>query len=733
MSAHIAFPALTGDSIPATLNPRLMDGLLRRELGFNGLIVTDAMDMGAIVRRYGNTVAPVMALRAGADVLLQVMPSDVSLVIDAIVAAVQRGELTEARIDQSVRRLLEAKMRLGLHRRRTVDLAKVPQSLGTREHLARADEAAERSITVARDRDGVLPLRARRVLSIVYAGDIDPFAGRTFQRALAEKIPGLLTATLEPWAETGRLDGVRALAREADVVIFAPFIRVTAGKTDLAVAQPVGMLINEISAARPVIVTTFGNPYVLSQFPDVSTYVIAWGQWEAPQRAAAKALTGQIAITGRLPISIPPFYVMGDGVWLDRAGAPSPSSPLHHAVVDAPPRMPAVAFGDAGLDPDLREQVDETVRVALQEGAAPGAAVAIGRHGRLVHLAGYGRLDLREGFAAVTDSTLYDLASLTKVLATTTAVMMLVEEGKLELDAPVRYYLPEWGGSPAKDRITVRNLLLHDAGFMAYSALFTQVRGRRAYLQRIASLPLEYEPGSRSVYSDFGPILLGFIIERITGKPLDVFAQERIFGPLGMRDTGYNPMEWVGSSNGNGNGSDGGEDAWAVLRARIAPSERDTLWRMRHEQGNVHDENAYALGGVSGHAGLFSSVRDLAVFAQLMLNGGTYGGKRLVRDETVRAFTRRYSDESSRALGWDTPAPRSSAGDYFSSSSFGHTGFTGTSIWIDPERDVFLILLTNRVNPSRNNQRHVQLRRDLADAVQLAIRDMTVIPRPERD
>jgi CubicO group peptidase (beta-lactamase class C family) len=162
------------------------------------------------------------------------------------------------------------------------------------------------------------------------------------------------------------------------------------------------------------------------------------------------------------------------------------------------------------------------------------------------------------------------------------------------------------------------------------------------------------------------------------------------------------------------------------LRARIAPTEIDTTFRMAHVHGRVHDENAFALGGVAGHAGLFSSARDLAVFAQMLLGGGSYGGQRLIDEKVVREFTRRQSDLSSRALGWDTPSERSSAGDWFTAASFGHTGFTGTSIWMDPERDVFVVLLTNRVDPTRDNQRHIALRRDLADAVQKAITDMPV-------
>jgi beta-glucosidase-like glycosyl hydrolase/CubicO group peptidase (beta-lactamase class C family) len=725
MTAHIAFPALTGDSLPATLSGEILTGLLREELGFDGIITTDAMDMGAIVRNYGATVAPIMALRAGADLLLQVNPGDVGPVIDAIVEAVERGELTEARLDASVRRLLEAKAGLGLHRARTVDLARVPALLATDAHLAVASDIADRSITVVRDRDRLLPLLARRVLSIVYTDDPDPFAGRTLQRALGERLPGLRTALLDAAASAAKVDSVRRLAQDADVIVFSPFVRVRAYKGELAVAQQVGDLINEFARTRPTLITAFGNPYLLAQFPEASTYLLAWGQTDPSQRSAARAITGQIDIGGRLPIPIPGVAALGEGMTIQRTAAgASPSSPLlrRGTEVPSPPRL--VPPERVGMQPGLNQRIDNIVRTGILAGAAPGAAVAVGRHGQLVHLAGYGKLDLA-GSGSVTDSTIYDLASLTKAVATTTAVMLLYDAGKLEVDAPVAKYLPEWGVAAEKRRVTVRHLLRHDSGLPAWSPLFRNVRGKHAFLERIAATPLAYEPGTRTLYSDLGAILLGLIVERVSGMPLDVFMQERVFGPLGMRDTGFNPIWWL-STSALGDDDANGDS----LRGRIAPSEMPSdADAFRFLQGNVHDENAYAIGGVAGHAGLFSSARDLAVFAQMMLNGGHFGGRRLVREETVREFTRRASGTSTRALGWDTPGPESSAGEYFSARSFGHTGFTGTSLWIDPERDIFVVLLTNRVNVSMDNDQHVPLRRDLADAVQKAIRDMPVEKR----
>jgi CubicO group peptidase (beta-lactamase class C family) len=247
-------------------------------------------------------------------------------------------------------------------------------------------------------------------------------------------------------------------------------------------------------------------------------------------------------------------------------------------------------------------------------------------------------------------------------------------------------------------------LLTHSGGFEAYAPLYQTLRGRAAYLSAINSRPLAYPPGSRTIYSDWDMVVLQAVIERITSMPLDQFVDGHLFRQLGMTDTRFNP-----------------DTADAVLRRRIAPTTFDTIRGLL--RGTVHDGNAWAIGGVAGHAGLFSTARDLAIFAQFLLDGGTYGDVRILAPQTVARWTSRQGPGVSRALGWDTPAPQSSAGRYFSPRSFGHTGFTGTSIWIDPERSLFVVLLTNRVNTRGEATRHAQLRRDLADAVQAAIVD----------
>jgi CubicO group peptidase (beta-lactamase class C family) len=319
---------------------------------------------------------------------------------------------------------------------------------------------------------------------------------------------------------------------------------------------------------------------------------------------------------------------------------------------------------------------------------------------------GYGTIDTVKASAPVDENTIYDMASLTKVVATTTAAMILEEQGLLDLDRTVASYLPEFN-APDKAAITVRMLITHRGGLEAFAPLYREFKGREQYLAQINTRPLKSQPGTATVYSDWDLILLQLVIERLTSQTLDQFVAEKVFTPLGMTGTMFNPDS-------------------LTLFARIAPTEIDSV-RGGLVRGKVHDENAWAIGGVSGHAGLFSTARDLTVFAQMLLNGGEYNAVRIARPATIARWTAPQSRTSSRALGWDTPSKGSSAGNYFSPRSFGHTGFTGTSIWIDPEKNLFVILLTNRVNPTRDNNRHVPLRRAVADAAQMSIMDAPTI------
>jgi CubicO group peptidase (beta-lactamase class C family) len=358
-----------------------------------------------------------------------------------------------------------------------------------------------------------------------------------------------------------------------------------------------------------------------------------------------------------------------------------------------------MALKQAQLDCTLSARLDSIITAAIADGASPGAAVAVVRYGHVVMLKGYGRTDWDTLSPSVDANTLYDLASLTKVVGTTTLAMMLEESGQLDLDRTVASYVPELN-APEKAAITVRQLLIHRGGFEAFAALFRDYRGRNEYLTQINERPLASQPGTNTVYSDWDMILLQAVIERSTGQSLDSLVDETVFRPLGMTDTRYLPPP--------------------ELLPRIAPTEVDTM-RGGLVRGFVHDENAWAMGGVAGHAGLFSTARDLAVFAEMMLANGEVNGIRLLKPRTLARWTAPQGADASRALGWDTPSQGSSAGRYFSPRSFGHTGFTGTSIWMDPEKNLAVVLLTNRVNPTRNNTKVGPLRRAVADAVQEAV------------
>ncbi|HUG38918.1 MAG TPA: glycoside hydrolase family 3 N-terminal domain-containing protein [Longimicrobiales bacterium] len=688
MTAHIAFPALAGDSVrPATLSPRMLDDLLVRRLGFDGLVVTDALNMGAIVEAFGAQDAALLAVEAGADILLQ--PQDPARAVDAVAGAVAAGRIPEARLDRSVRKILEAKARAGLHLHRTVDLAGVAGRVGGRAHEAVARRIAERGITLVRDRGGLVPLaapRARRVLSITYTDDVDPFAGRAFNTALGAGVPALQRVLLGPGTPAAVLDSVARRAAAAELVVLVSEVRVRASKGSVAIEEPVAALFRRVAASKPTVLVSFGSPYVLRQVPDVGSYLLGWGRDRWSHEAAARALLGGAPITGRLPIGIPPFHPLGTGITRDATraarGAPD-SGPA------APPR-PVPALDGAVLD-----SLDRAIAAAIAAGVTPGAALAVGTGAGLVRLRGYGALDWDGDAGPVTDSTLYDVASLTKVVATTTALMVLAERGRIDLDAPLSRHLPEWPAGGWRDGVTIRRLLLHRAGLPPFVRFWHPsagaLRGPDAVVAAIAALPSAYDPGSRTVYSDLGFILLGATVEAVSGRGLDDWLAEEVWGPLGMPDTGFRPLQ-----------------AGAPL-ARIAPTELDTVYRGIHVRGVVHDENAYAMGGVAGHAGLFSSARDLARYAAMLLGGGAVGEVRLLRAETLARFTARQPG-ADRALGWDRRSPEG-IGAAFTDAAFGHTGFTGTSLWVDPGSGLFVVLLTNRVNPSRERGGITELRR----------------------
>lgn len=382
-----------------------------------------------------------------------------------------------------------------------------------------------------------------------------------------------------------------------------------------------------------------------------------------------------------------------------RAAASFVAAAASSSSVEAPAAFPVPLLDSApatGFAPWLVPSVDRLMKEAIQRGVAPGAAVVIGHRGRIVLAKGWGKTDRARGAPAATDETLWDLASVTKVAGTTVAAMLLVDDGALDLDASVGAYLTEWPGAGARGRITVRDLLRHTSGLPAGAPVGEG--GPAGLIDRLARLPLRSEPGAAERYGDLDMVLLGAVLERVAGEPLDRLLERRVYRRLGMSETAYRPL-----------------DAGIEL-ARIAPTEK-VKGRLIH--GVVHDPIARGLGGVAGNAGLFASARDLGQLASALL---WESPTRVVCRAVVRAFTTR-SPGGDYALGWETAAPGTSWGEILDASAFGHVGYTGTSLWIDPAHDVFVVLLANRVNPSARNQKHLALRRDLHQLVMRGLVD----------
>ncbi|NWF50521.1 MAG: serine hydrolase [Ignavibacteriaceae bacterium] len=347
--------------------------------------------------------------------------------------------------------------------------------------------------------------------------------------------------------------------------------------------------------------------------------------------------------------------------------------------------------------------LEKLVNDAISDRAFPGAVVLVSLNGETIFHKSFGSFTYDPISTPVQVNTIFDIASLTKVIATTTAVMICYDRKLFDIEDSVFKFISEFREN-GKEKIKIKNLLLHNSGLPAWKKYFPVYSDPDEIIKDIYSLRPEYETGTKTLYSDLGMIVLGKIIESVSGKDFDDFCSEEIFEPLEMNTTFFNPPD--------------------DYNERCAPTEYDYYWRLRQLQGEVHDETTSLLNGVAGHAGLFSTAEDISRLLQLLLNKGELNGVRLISKETIELFIKRYSDNSSRALGWDTNADKnSSAGLLFSNKSFGHTGFTGTSVWIDPERNLFVIFLTNRIYPTRENPKIFSVRPRLHDEVVKIIED----------
>ncbi|MEW6060778.1 MAG: glycoside hydrolase family 3 N-terminal domain-containing protein [Bacteroidota bacterium] len=688
MTAHIHVTAFdSSDSLPATSSPNVITKLLKEELGFHGLVVTDALTMKGISKLFNAGEAAVRAVKAGADMLL--MSPNTDEAIDSLIGAVQRKEISQQRLDESVRKILEMKQWVGLSSRRLVDVDSVNNVVGIKSHRDLAKEIARKSITVLGNESGIFPLKninGTKVAFIVFSDTEDPTGNRELlsefrQRASADAV------IIDPRSNKMEFDDALAKAKKADLLICQFNYQMRSGAMSGFIPSKVVQLVNDLAALRkPMIGISTGNPYVVQELPTFAAFVQAYSSSTVSEEACIEVLFGEQPARGKLPITIPGKYKFGDGVTYD---------PI------------VISYGkpsDVGFDPVALHNVDTIITRAIADSAFPGAVLLVAKDGVVVHEKAYGRMTYHPTAVPMTTDAIFDLASVTKVIATTSAVMRLVDEGKISLNDPVVKYIPEFGQN-GKDKITLYNLMVHNSGLQAWRKYYEICDSPKCVLDSIFAAPLVYATGDSTIYSDLGLITMGKVIERVTKTTLDKYVDSVFFKPLGMKNTMYNPSP--------------------SLWHRVVPTEIDSFWKKTYTavKGRVHDENAATLGGVSGHAGLFSTAGDLVKILQMELNGGVYGGTRYLQEKTIKQFTTRQSEKSSRGIGWDTKSSDASfSGKYTSMKTFLHTGFTGTSVVVDPERKIIIIFLTNRVYPSRNSSKIFRVRPAVHNAIYEALR-----------
>ena len=712
MVAHLSVPSIDPTPNFATsLSSKAVNDLLKNELGFKGLSVTDALEMKAISKYFPQGEANVQALIAGNDMLC--LPGEVGQSIEKIRFAVKEGRLKRRDIKDRVKKVLAAKYKYGLSQLVPVDtthlVADLNKSVGTLKQ-----SMAEQSLTFVRANSNPT-LQMGKKIAYVALNTLQP-------NSLTKGLENLYHASIfyfsgkENKVEWDQLKN--NLANFDQVIIGVHnYNRRPAGHFEI----PTSILefLNETSSANYVHLV-LGNPYAVVHFNKISNILFTYEDNPFVQTAVMDWLQGKIQATGKLPVTITEELLMG--------------AEENKITAIAPKSNPTTQ----GINLEKLAIIDSLVQDAIQKKAIPGCQVLVAKNNQLVFNKAYGRIG-DENSPLVTLQTSYDLASLTKVTATTVSIMKLVEEGKVDINKTIGYYLP-WVRGNNKADITLKNLLLHQAGLFPYIKFYEfllkpdgnfkedmvvnvpDIRHHKMitpnkYLldswsdtiqSKILNSPVT-TPG-KYVYSDNDFIFLGQIVEQVSGMSLQAYTTQSFYNPLGMKSTGFLPLQKTSLNE-------------------IAATEIDDYYRHELIHGSVHDEGASVMGGVAGHAGLFSNATDLAKLYEMLLNKGQWEGKKYFEPATVANFTAYNTDISRRGLGFDKPEKNNAtAKDPYpclsaSPSTFGHTGFTGTCVWADPEHDLLFIFLSNRVYPTRDSKIYngLNLRPKIQEAIYSAL------------
>ncbi|WP_080238023.1 glycoside hydrolase family 3 N-terminal domain-containing protein [Spirosoma rigui] len=705
VTGHLHVPVIDNTpALAATLSEKIVTELLKNELGFRGLVFTDALNMGGISRAPKTMDVNLRALIAGNDILLY--PENVREAAQNILNAVQQGVISQSFIDEKVKKILRAKYWAGLNNYKPISLNNLASDLSSPEAELLKRELCEQSVTLVTNKENILPfnrLDTLRLASIAIGAE----AGNVFQKTLNQYAPfNTLTYPDKPVSEHELLSMLTQIG-DANVAVIS-FHRMSESATRRfgITKQSLDLIARLKQRGTKVIVTAFGSPYSLPNFNGADALVCAYQDLDEMQRVVPQMLFGGLGSRGMLPISSGDLRI-GMGETINPEGRLSMGSPE------------SVGMKSASLS-----KIDAMVQTAVREHVVPGCEILVARRGKVVYNKNFGAVTYAPGAEKVTDETLYDLASLTKVLATLQSVMVLYDRKQIDLTQKASAYLPELRGTN-KQNIVIQDLLWHQSGMVSYypttwdrtrkpggglKAEFYNATPDSLHTLQIAptlwAVPalkdsvwkwVVQSPMSRKtdesgkpayVYSDLNFLTLQKIVERVSKQPLDQFVTENVYKPLGIHQLGFTPLQ-------------------RLKNPHCAPTEQDTYYRNQLLVGTVHDQMAAVQGGVSGHAGLFGNARDIATLLQMNLQKGAYGQQRILNPMTVPYFTQTLSSRSHRSLGWDKPNPESPSSVYMASQasarSFGHTGFTGNVVWVDPDEELIFIFLSNRIYPTAGN------------------------------
>ena len=686
MVSHVHAPDYQFNAdLPATLSKFWVTDILKDSLGFKGVVVTDAMSMGGITNSYSDSYGLIAAVNAGCDFIIQ--NDDFKGSIDVIEQAVIDGIIPEERIDESALKILRMKEKIDLNNNSVIEMTDAQGSLRDSSFQITANRMAAQALTLVKNETKFFPLKLKKMEKLYIVDIYD------HKNDHSESITTKALRNLGANVHSFQLDEsdkkyvsssiLKEIPKESTVIVNA-FVSPSSYKNRITLSRNQEKFIKSLAKkSKKILLNSYGNPYLIENFPMVNNYICSWKGNKIMQNAFVRAVTGRENISGKLPITIPGVANKNFGIMVNKKPIWFHQKPIQ----ERGEKLKWVMPGETGANVTA---LDMLLDEAIADSAWPGNVLLAAKDGQVFYHEANGYHTYSQQ-RRMSPSDIFDIASVSKAVSTTSAVMLLVEKNKISLDMKVYKIIPQLTqkkdkASKARKNITVKHLLTHTAGFPAFKKYYLMDIETMDILADICDTKLLYEPGTKTIYSDLGLILLGKVVESIAGMPLDAFITKNLFQRLDMDNTFYNPP--------------------AHKLRRIVPTEIVSGYRSGLIHGEVHDENAHKLDGVAGHAGLFSTAGDLAKFSQCMLQGGIYGKKRFFKEKTVQQFTSQslVDSSSSRCLGWDSPSGEASGGIYISDNSYGHTGYTGTSLWIDPTHDLFVILLTNAVHPNRDRK-----------------------------